>query len=718
MSTTREIDPALLEVFVDELDERVIALEGDLLALERTTDAALRSELAASVFRSVHSLKGASHAVGARGLESFCHDLEARLAVARVDAGLLDAPLIEALIVATDVLADAGRRLRAGANPETLTLHAARPRISAPVLAQSPHAETPSQPSSAQDPAGGTETTVQVRTDILDGLVALSGEAVVAHERLTVAAAALGDLEGFISSWRKVTRAERTGRSDAAAEIAQGVEERLTALDTLVGDRVARVAEAIRGHERVASALDGRLRTLRLQPFALACAGLDRMVRDLAHAAGKRVHVQVTGQDVEVDRAVLARLRDPIRHLVRNAVDHGVESPEERERLGKPATATIVVSASLLGDRIEVAVGDDGRGIDERAVLSRVAAQGLPTPLDRAGLGRLLFSAGFSTTAVVSKVSGRGVGLDAVRTTIEAMLGRVRVEWTAGQGTRFILQVPISLATEHSVLVHAGGCTFALPSRDVRRALLVRPEDLRSLEGQLTLLDSSGGRPLPIHDLAAALGLPSHAWKGAAVAVIITSEDREVAFLVDEALEARDLVLLTLGRRLRDLPLIVGAAILGSGEIALLVDAGRLISAPAAVVADLPPAVDAPHAALPRVLVVDDSATTRSLLRSILETAGYEVALAVDGADGWSSLQARVPDLVVCDVDMPRMNGLDLCAAVRDSPRLRGVPFVLVTSLGTDRDRQRGMELGADAYIVKGQFDQGTLLDTVRGLLA
>ncbi len=708
MSSASEVDPSLLEIFLEELDERVAALEADLLALERTTEPSLRSDLAASVFRSVHSLKGASHAVGARPLESFCHDLEARLAVARIDAGLLDASLIEALIAATDVLTDAGRRLRAGDAPETLVLNSAPSRVSIPRATEARPAAIPPLRASAPEAATGTETTVQVRTEVLDGFVALSGEAVVAREQLIVASAALSDLEGFIWAWRKAARGER------------GVEEQLAALDTLVTDRVARVSEAVHGHERVASVLDGRLRTLRLQPFALACAGLDRMVRDLAHAAGKRVDLQIAGQDLELDRAILSRLRDPIRHLVRNAVDHGVEAPEDRERVGKAPSATIVVSATLLGDRVEVAVADDGRGVDERSVLRHAANQGLPAPRDPGALGRLLFSAGFSTKAVVSKVSGRGVGLDAVRTSIEAMLGRVRVEWAADQGTRFILQVPISLATEHSVLVHSGGCTFALPSRDVRRAFLVRTEDLRSLVGQLTLVDDSGGRPVPVQDLAASLGLPVHARKGAPVAVVVASEDREVAFLVDEAIEARDLVMLTLGRRLQELPLIVGAAILGNGEIALLVDAARLVAAPAIGVSTLasPRAEAAAHAALPRVLVVDDSATTRSLLRSILETAGYEVALAVDGAEAWSGLQLRVPDLIVCDVDMPRMNGLDLCAAVRDSPRLRGVPFVLVTSLGTDRDRQRGMELGADAYIVKGEFDQSTLLDTVRGLLA
>jgi two-component system chemotaxis sensor kinase CheA len=204
--------------------------------------------------------------------------------------------------------------------------------------------------------------------------------------------------------------------------------------------------------------------------------------------------------------------------------------------------------------------------------------------------------------------------------------------------------------------------------------------------------------------------------------LLVAWDDREVAFIVDEVLEARDLVVMALGRRLRDLPVIVGGAILGNGDIALLLDAARLVSRPFASTEALtvPRAASAiaTRAVMPRILAVDDSATTRSLLRSILEAGGNEVAVAVDGADAWAALQLRAPDLIVSDVDMPRMNGLDLCAKVRDSAALRGVPFVLVTSLGSAHDRQRGMEVGADAYIVKGEFDQGTLLDTVRRLLA
>jgi two-component system chemotaxis sensor kinase CheA len=731
----------LLETFLEELEERVTALESDLLAIERTHDPAARTELAASVFRSIHSLKGASHAVGVRSLESLCHDLESRLAEARSDVRRFDADLTQDLMAATDVLADAGRRLRAGEAAETLKLgspahiHLGAEPVTATAVARAepltvmvhvPTAEllpTPGLQIGA-DAAAAAEATVTLRADVLDALIAVSGEVVVARERLAVATDGLHELDAFIASWRKRWAVERTDASAAGVTdhaSAQRIDERLAALDTLVADRVARTAAAVRDHERVASGLDGRLRKLGLQPFAVACKGLERVVRDVARGLGKEVRLEVIGETLELDRAVLARLRDPLRHLVRNAIDHGLEPAAERAVLGKAPIGTIRVSAMLAGDRVEITVEDDGRGVDERAVREHAAARGLPVPRDQGALSRLLFSAGFSTKSVASNVSGRGVGLDAVRTTVEAILGRVRLAWTPGHGTRFTLQVPLSLATEHSVLVRAGGSTFALPTRDVRRAVQVQSDDLRTLDGRATLVQG-GSRPVPIHDLATTLGLPPRESTSAAVAVLVGWDDREVAFIVDEVLEARDLIVMPLGRRLRDLPVIVGGAILGNGDIALLLDAARLVSGPVASTE----AVPMPRAAnatgkrgvLPRILAVDDSATTRSLLRSILEAGGNEVAVAYDGADAWAALQLRVPDLIVSDVDMPRMNGLDLCAKVRDSVTLRGVPFVLVTSLGSAHDRQRGMEVGADAYIVKAEFDQGTLLDTVRRLLA
>ena len=712
---------SLLETFLEELSERVAALEADLLAHERSSDATVRADLAASVFRSIHSLKGAAHAVGVPVVETYCHQLEDRLAHARSD-GRLDPALLDALIVATDVLSDAGRQLREGAAPGAVVLLTPNIRLPAvnerslPVVPVAVTSVAPPEASAAGEP------TVQLRAELLDSFVSVSGEAVVARERLAVATSSLADLDSFVAAWRKAWPAERAALAAATnlgAEVSQTIDERLAALDTLVADRVGRISEAARDHTRVATALDGRLRQLRLQPFSVACVGLERIVRDAAHGLGREVHLELVGLELELDRAVLTRLRDPLRHLVRNAVDHGVEDASERVRLGKPAAATIVVTATLLGDRVQVTVQDDGPGINEDLVISHAAAQGREAPTDRAALARLLFSANFSTKAVASRLSGRGVGLDAVRTTVEAMLGRVRVEWTPGRGTTFTLTVPLSLATEHAVLIQAGGCTFALPTRDVRRAVRVHPGDLRSFDGRTTLLQGDG-QPLPLHDLAAIMGLPVRDRVGTSLAIVAMWEDQESAFIVDTVLAARDVVVMSLGRRLHDLPLIVGATILGTGEIALLLDAARLVKAPDvsgdALRAFAVAATARPK--LPRILAVDDSATTRSLLRSILETAGFEVATAVDGADAWAALQLRLPELIVSDVDMPRMSGFDLCAAVRDSPRLRGVPFVLVTSLAADRDRQRGMEVGADAYIVKGEFDQGTLLDTVRRLLA
>jgi two-component system chemotaxis sensor kinase CheA len=704
----REPAARLLRTFLDELDERRADLERDLLALERERDPAERTRRIAAMFRAVHSLKGAAHAVGIAPLEALCHDLESRLAAVREGRGELDAELIQLLLVATDAMADTGRRLRAGESLDAAHL-AAPPSI--------PEGETTTV-------AGGSEESVRLGSETLDAILARWSEATVERRRLGAGLAALEDVEDFIADWRAEWRRQRPrlrGTGAEGAAVTKRLDDRLNAVATLVADRTGAAMEASRGLDRVSGALDGHLRGARMQLFAEACAGLERVVRDLALAQEKVVRLDVVGGDVALDRAVISRLRDVLRHLVRNAVDHGVELPATRLAAGKPAEATVRVSASVAGDRVIVTVSDDGAGFDEEAIRGQAAGRGLPVPRDRDELARVVLTPGFSTRSAVTTVSGRGIGLDVVRTAVEALHGAIEISWDPGRGSRCALRVPLFLATTHVVLVRAGGATFALAASDLRGTLRVKRGDLRRLEGRAVMV-RNGERPLPIVSLASILGLPAPGASEREVvpAVSLSAAAGEVAFTVDDALAESEVVVTGLGRRLHAVPLVSGAAVLESGEVALLLRSSALVRAALAArgPADAATERTAPTATRHRVLVIDDSATTRSLVRSILESAGYDVAVAVDGAEAWAKLQQTLPDLVVSDVDMPRMDGFALCEAVRRSPRTRDLPIVLVTALGSDRDRARGMDVGADAYVTKAEFDQGTLLETLERLLA
>src|SRR5581483_11569898 len=625
----REPDAArLLRTFLDELDERRADLERALLALERERRPAERARLVAEMFRAVHSLKGAAHAVGIAPLESLCHDLESRLAAVREAGGELDAELIQRLLVANDAMGGAGRRLRAGESLDAADL--------ATLLAggtPSPHGATRPRDVALAIPegettvgGGGSAESVRLGAETLDAILARWSEATVERRRLSAGLVALDDVSNFVADWRAEWRRQRPGLRGTGVEGAAAtrrLDDRLSAVATLVADRIAAATDAARALDRVSGALDAHLRGARMQLFAEACAGLERVVRDLALAQEKLVRLEVVGGDVALDRAVISRLRDVLRHLVRNAVDHGVELPAARLAAGKPAEATVRVSAAVSGDRVQVAVSDDGAGFDEAAIRDRAAMRALPTPHDRDELARVVLTPGFSTRSAATTVSGRGVGLDVVRTEVEALHGAIEITWEPGQGSRCGLRVPLFLATTHVVLVRAGGAIFALAAADARGMLRVRRGDLRRMEARAVLV-REGERPLPVVSLASVLGLPATGAdaRETVPAVSLSAAAGEVAFMVDDALAESEVVVTGLGRRLHAVPLVSGAAVLESGEVALLLKSSALVRAALASPEPASEATErvAPAASRRRVLVVDDSATTRSLVRSILES--------------------------------------------------------------------------------------------------
>jgi two-component system chemotaxis sensor kinase CheA len=492
--------------------------------------------------------------------------------------------------------------------------------------------------------------------------------------------------------------------------------ERLTAALDQDGRRLAYL-------DQVARQLDSEVRRVRMLPFAEACQGLERAVRDLAQAGGKQVDLVVEGGRVELDRSVLEGLKDPLNHLVRNAVDHGIEPSERRRAAGKPPVGRVTVAAELRGSQVEVVVADDGAGLDLDALRAVARKRGLPEPPEGSDMTHLIFLPGLSTAPIITDVSGRGVGLDVVKQRVEQLHGTIELASEPGRGTRFTLAVPLTLTTIRALLVVAGGQALAFPTTNVRKLILVGPDDVHRAGGREVLVTE--GAPLPIAALAEALGLAVPKPAGAAAsgrrpALIAAAGERRMAFVVDELLTEQEVVVKALGARIRRVRNFSGGTILPSGRVALVLNVAQLVRtalgrAPGATLAPAAPAA-APLAAK-RLLVVDDSITTRTLEKSLLEAAGYQVATAVDGADAWRFLQEQGADLVLSDVEMPRMDGLELTEAIRASPRFTDLPVVLLTARASEHDKARGVEVGADAYLVKDEFDQRALLETVAQLL-
>ncbi len=729
----------LMATFLAELGEHVRALNRDLLALEKEEAPSARADLVTTLFRSAHSLKGAARSVNVPVVESACHQLETVLASARDGTLTIGPDILPLLFEAADAIEDAGKRLGEKEALEAAPLAKLLPRLKAAAKggarpdrsedksldARAPH-EPPAKPPPASM-AAGNEGLVRIPASKLDALLARSGELLVARRRGDASGEALTALQELVGGWqdeleRGLARLRKDHHPETVETLLNGSRDRLRRLLRELDQLAGRLAADRIALEQAALPLEEDARRLRMLPFSEACEGLDRMVRDLAMEGRKDVALVLEGGDVELDRAILDGLTDPLRHLVRNALDHGIEPPAARRSAGKPEQGRVTVSAALRGGGVEVAVEDDGRGVDLVAIREQARKRKLAEPEDDHDLARLIFTSGFTTSRIITGVSGRGIGLDVVRSRAEALHGSVNFSFGPGHGCRFVLSLPLTLTTLRALFVEAGGQVYALPVVSVRQLARVLPAEIDSVEGREVL--KLGGAPVPIVRLAGLLGgreAPERpaGWK--VPAVVLGSGPDRMAFAVDELLSEQEIVVMSLGPRLL-VRSIAGVTVLPTGRLALILSASSLIESARSRAAGVPAlrgalASSRMQERRKRLLVAEDSVTTRTLVKSILEAEGFDVAAAADGLEAWHVLQDQGADLVVSDVDMPRMDGFSLAEAIRGSKRLREIPIVLVTALESDKDKERGLSVGADAYLLKSAFDQRVLLETIRQLL-
>ncbi|MEP6494831.1 MAG: response regulator [bacterium] len=721
-------------MFVEELDENARAANEHLLALERAPEDA---EQLRSLFRVMHTLKGAARAADVLPVERLCHRLEAMLASARDESRALLRDELDTLFAGVDRLSAAEKMLRTGATVSDADVDPARIVRTVPAEAVTPRppagrpsevaaVTTPEPPSAPAEPL--LDNVIRVGQGRVDALLGVANRLLILAGRTDAQPAEVERLYDVSThaqtAWRRLRRTIATESliqgNDATRDM-QAIDDALEELRKNSSRLLGETMQSGRELNLLAGEVSRGVRELRMRPFADAVADLPRVVRDVAAATGKQVSLEVAGESVQADRTVLAHLHDALIHLVRNAVDHGIESPRERVANGKPEAGTIRVAAALVGDRMVVSVNDDGAGLDVAAMRRELAARNEDAPADDRAMARRLFLGGVSTRATATTISGRGVGLDAVRAVAERIRGSVDVEWVRGRGTTFTLDAPLTLATVRAVLARVGSTRVAMPTAFIHRLLRVAPETLRFVEGRTTL--ARNGAPVPVASLAAVLGPPLVDQPPDSAAtwplMLLRIGDRQVAVRVDELLDELEVVV----RPIRAhgsiaVPHVSGAAMLAGGAVALVLNAPAVI----ATALGLPGQVEMSRGARERktrrrVMVVDDSITTRTLEASVLEAAGYDVMTAVDGVDAWRLLQERGADLVVSDVEMPKMDGLQLCEVIRASTRFRTVPVILVTALEMPEHRARGLEIGADAYLGKSSFEQDALLTTVRDLL-
>jgi two-component system chemotaxis sensor kinase CheA len=758
-------DADLLSIFWTEAGDYLQRLNYGLLQLETGQIEALDDALC-EMNRLAHSLKGAARAVGINVIETLAHYMEEvfhaalhthfRLSPEVCDLLYDGLDLIQNVINGeenpTDILAEVLTRM------EQLVARATTPGKTAAPEQNTNSMELPSVSASAASTTleVGVSSTLQIRPTEdnirvavakLDQLMGEVSELLTyrlhGEERLRD----LRQLQRFHSRWQREWRAARTAYirlARWAQHQPEAVAAEVTALLrfletnqrhlTSVNRQMAQLVQAMTQHQlqlsTITEGLQGDASRMRLIPFDSVLSSFQRMIRDLARDTEKRIQMDVHGANVELDKAVLDALKEPIMHLLRNAVDHGIESSPERERQDKPPVGQIMLAVEQHGSEIIITIQDDGRGINLPGIRDAAVQAGLLTLPEAASISdedvySLVFYPGLTTSHQVSALSGRGLGMDIVRTRVESLRGRVSLSSAPGKGTTVRLHVPVSLTRMNCILLRTGGQDFAVPVAVVRRMLTLQSDAIFTIEGRETvMLDEQA---VPLVDLDAVLGLPS-VRKGEPLpasernVILLHASDRTIAFQVEDLYREQELVLKPLGMEIEATQYVSGAALLGSGEVIIVLDANDLIRSAALIRNPLSRAMTNPNTVMvepkrPKILVVDDSITTRTLEKNILETAGFEVRTAIDGVEAWAMLQEWSCEVVIADVEMPGMNGLELTQRIKSDPHTRDLPVIILTSLVKPEQRQAGLQAGADAYLVKSQFNQEELLRAIQAVL-
>ncbi len=729
----------MLDLFRMELETHAQALETGLVAVEGETQA----EKIEPLMRAAHSIKGAARMVGLDLAVGMAHAMEDVLAAAQRGKWKLESQHIDRLLQATDCFSSLSRVVPADI-PATLEAEKAKYKAleqslaalmtageSAPAPAISVAPAAP--PSLAAQPAEAQRSeqdSVRVFADNLNRLMGLAGECLVQTKSVRPLSAALQRIkQGQYSLMEALNRARQSLAemgSDEELQRAQELCRHGEQLHDLTLRHLAEFDQFTRRLERLSNRLYDEALATRMRPFADALHGYPRMIRDLARSLGKSVRLVIENPETQVDRDILEKLEAPLTHLLRNAVDHGMEMPEQRLAAGKPAEGRLTLAARHVAGILDITVSDDGAGISieglrRKVVASGYAAEEMASKLSNAELLEFLFLPGFSTRSEVSELSGRGVGLNIVQAMAHQVGGSARVTTELGKGTAFHLQLPLTLSVVRSLLLEIGGQIYALPLAQVERVFRMARAEIRVVEDrQFCMMD---GASVGIIDATQVLQLQTPPRANEMLHIVAVGNHlNRYGLAVDRFAGERDLVVIPLDRRLGKVANISAGAILEDGSPVLILDVEDLVRSIDSLLTrgglkKLREQQAQKRTTRKRILVVDDSLTVRETERRLLENGGYDVSVAIDGMEGWNALREGRFDLLVTDVDMPRLDGIELVRRLRAWPPTGSLPVVIVSYKDQAEYRMKGLDAGANAYLTKSSFHDAGLLNTVRDLI-
>ena len=731
---------SLLDLFRVETETQAQVLTSGLLALER--DPAAVDPLDACM-RAAHSIKGAASIVGLTVGVRVAHAMEDCFVAAQQGRMTVRRAQIDLLLGGTDLLLRLSKTAEADlglwADQQSAEVEGCLSALSGilhdgPAIAASP-ADPPSAGPvprrRASDHHEDSDRVLRVTAENLNRLLGLAGESLVESRWVKPFAESLLRLKRLqhkssmaLDSLRDTLSGEALDeKTQTALKAAHDI---VTECEQVLAQRLIELEMFDRRSINLSNRLYDEALACRMRPFADGVQGLPRLVRDVARSLGKQVRLEIVGETTQVDRDILRQLDAPLGHLLRNAVDHGLESPEERRAAGKPVEGVVRLEARHSAGALLVSISDDGRGVDvdklRRSVVERklIDVQA-GAALSEAELLEFLFLPGFSMKATVTDISGRGVGLDAVKDMVKQVRGTVRVSSQPGQGTRFQLQLPVTLSVVRTLLAEIGGEPYAFPLAHIIRTIKLSKDRIELLEGREHF--AFDGRQIGLVTAQQILETGDVTQECDELSVILMGDSGHTyGLVVEKFLGERDLVVQPLDPQLGKIKDIAAGALMPDGSPVLIVDAEDLIRsmdklASAGRPSRVPQQGTAAGRKRKRVLVVDDSLTVREVERKLLGNRGYEVEVAVDGMDGWNAVRTGHFDLVVTDIDMPRMDGIELVTLINKDPNLKSVPVMVVSYKDRDEDRRRGLEAGAAYYLTKGSFHDETLLQAVVDLI-
>lgn len=763
------LDPELVDIFVEEAGDLLDHSDGLLAQLR---DAPGEREPLVGLQRDLHTIKGGARMAGIMAVGELGHAMESLLESVveqRCELGRDGIPLLErgfdrlhAMITrvgarraidASDALS-AEFTARAGGyrgpvrEPAPLSARIPAPKVELKPLS----APISEQPGADDDEAGvrAPQEQVRIRADLLDRLVNYAGEVAIYRARLEqqlgAFRSAMGEMEQ--TNMRLRDQLRRLDIETEAQIIARFQREHDTAdatFDPLELDRFSTLQQLSRAlgesaadmsslqstlddltrqyetlllqQSRVSSELQEGLMRTRMVPFDALVPRLRRVVRQAAGDTGKQVQLKLDGAQGELDRNVLERMTAPLEHMLRNAIAHGLESPEKRKQAKKPEEGTVRIAVRREGSEVVLEVGDDGSGLDRVAIRRRAEERGLvrsDVTLSDSDLDALILEPGFSTADAVSRLAGRGVGMDVVASEVRQLGGTLDIRSRRGDGTTFTLRLPQTLAVTQAVFVKIGDTSFAVPIASVRGVGRITREEFDKAEGTYAY----GGEHYAVHDLGGLVGQAAARAEGQLQMplLLIRSGDLRAAVAVDQIVGSREIVVKPVGPQVASIPGIFGATIMGDGRVVVILDVAPLVRRQAALPRDAEHPVAAETRRVPLVMVVDDSVTMRKVTGRVLERHNFEVATARDGIDALERMTDRVPDLMLLDIEMPRMDGYELATQMKADPRLRDVPIVMITSRTGEKHRQRAFEIGVERYLGK-PYQENEMIRNVYDLL-